>query len=309
MSRKKIVVTGNKGFVGSNLATYFKDHEILGVSRAPTGNEINYEQLNVSSLDNSDVFIHLAGKAHDLKRTSEDQEYFAINTELTKDVFDVFLKSDCEAFIYMSSVKAVTDKPQGVVTEKQLPNPITVYGKSKLAAERYILSADLPKNKRVYILRPCMIHGPSNRGNLNLLYRLVANKIPWPLASFDNMRSFCSIENLIFIINELIENTNIPSGIYNVSDDMPLSTNAVIRIIAQAQNINYLSVRIPKSWIRFIARWGDKGYGPLDSERLEKLTESYVVSNNKITGAMKRSLPVSSENGLLHTVRSFNNND
>ena len=84
-------------------------------------------------------------------------------------MFDQFLKSDCETFIYMSSVKAVVDQADGILTENVKPNPITVYGKSKLAAEEYILSRKNLKNKRVYILRPCMIHGPNNKGNLNLL--------------------------------------------------------------------------------------------------------------------------------------------
>ena len=79
----------------------------------------------------------------------------------------------------MSSVKAVADVVDGILTEDVIPNPKTVYGKAKLAAEVYILSKEIPENKRVYILRPCMIHGPNNKGNLNLLYSLVSKGIPW----------------------------------------------------------------------------------------------------------------------------------
>src|SRR5690606_40901886 len=64
----------------------------------------------------------------------------------------------------------------------------------KLMAEEYILSKPLPDNKRVYIIRPCMIHGPGNQGNLNLLYKVVEKGIPWPLAAFENKRSFLSID-------------------------------------------------------------------------------------------------------------------
>lgn len=52
----------------------------------------------------------------------------------------------------------------------------THYGKSKLLAEQYILSKTIPNGKRVYILRPCMIHGTGNKGNLNLLYKIVSKK-------------------------------------------------------------------------------------------------------------------------------------
>ena len=118
----------------------------------------------------------------------------------------------------MSSVKAVADEVVGVLDESVIPSPVTAYGKSKLAAEKYLLSQKPSKGKRVYILRPCMIHGPGNKGNLNLLYNFVKKGIPYPFGSFENKRSFVSIDNLCFVIKELIENKNITSGVYNISD-------------------------------------------------------------------------------------------
>ena len=81
-----------------------------------------------------------------------------------------------------------------------------------------------------------MIHGPGNKGNLNLLYRAVSKGIPWVLGAFSNQRSFCSIQNVCFIIKELLEREDVSSGIYNVSDDLPLSTNEVIKLIAKSQD-------------------------------------------------------------------------
>jgi nucleoside-diphosphate-sugar epimerase len=83
-----------------------------------------------------------------------------------------------------------------------------------------------------------MIHGPGNKGNLNLLYKLVSKNIPWTLGAFENKRSFCVIDNLMFLFKELIEREDIPSGIYNVADDEPLSTKDLIRLIAKSQNRN-----------------------------------------------------------------------
>ena len=179
------------------------------------------------------AIIHLAGLAHDLKNTSSSQEYYEVNTELTKKVYDAFLASEAKVFITLSSVKAVADEFEGELTEQHLPIPITHYGKSKLLAEQYIFSNEIPEGKRVYVLRPCMIHGPRNKGNLNLLYKIVSKGLPWPLGSFENSRSYLSIENLCFIIKELIESEDIPSGVYNVADDLPLSTNEVIKLIAE----------------------------------------------------------------------------
>ncbi|MDP4679990.1 MAG: nucleoside-diphosphate-sugar epimerase, partial [Cyclobacteriaceae bacterium] len=102
--------------------------------------------------------------------------------------------------------------------------------------EEYIQSQPLPQGKSYYILRPCMIHGPGNKGNLNLLYKLISNGIPYPLAAFENKRSFLSVENLCFVIRELLERDDIPSGIYNVSDDEVLSSNTLIKLIAKASD-------------------------------------------------------------------------
>jgi nucleoside-diphosphate-sugar epimerase len=208
-------------------------------------------------------------------------------------------------FITLSSVKAAADKVYGELTEEVEPNPQTHYGKSKLLAEQYILAQTIPTGKRVYIIRPCMIHGPGNKGNLNLLYNLVNRNLPWPLAAFNNRRSFCSIENLCFVINELIRREDIPSGVYNMADDEALSTNDLIRCMAESLGRQPKLLQIPTNFMRTLARFGDLLKLPLNSERLQKLTESYVVSNQKIRNAIGKPLPSATKEGLMKTFYSF----
>ncbi len=307
MNEYPIIITGINGFLGTSLSTFFKlkGKSVIGVSRNPCKTDINYKDLTQNFLTNSRCIIHLAGLAHDLKNNLNDEDYFNVNTELTKDIFDIFLESKCEIFIFLSSVKAVADEVKGVLTEKTIPNPSSTYGKSKLLAEKYILSKKIPNNKRVYILRPCMIHGPKNKGNLKLLYRFVSKSFTWPLGSFENSRSFCSIENLLFIVMELVENNKINSGIYNLADDRPLSTNEIVRLISKSQKKKILILNIPKKLIKFLSKIGDMINFPLNSMRLNKLTESYVVSNEKIVKQIGKSLPIGSEQGMLKTFDSF----
>ena len=301
------IITGNKGFVGTNLTKFLqnKNNKIIGVSRTPNGQEIDYDNLNAAFLNGADSIIHLAGKAHDLKKTADDAAYFEANTELTKTLFDQFLESDCEVFIYMSSVKAAADEVEGILTEEVTPNPVTVYGLSKLAAENYILSQEIPSNKRAYILRPCMIHGPNNKGNLNLLYRFVSKGIPYPFGKYINRRSFVSVENLCFIIKELIDNAKIESGIYNIADDTSLSTIDLVQIIAEVLCKPARILKLPKLFVRLIAKVGDVVPIPINSERLLKLTENYEVSNLKIKNAIQKKLPLSSKEGIKKTIASF----
>ena len=303
-----IAITGNSGFVGINLAAYLenKNNEIIGVSRTPLkSNEINYSTLNLTVWNSINAFIHLAGKAHDLKNTSEDNDYFHVNTKLTMKLFDQFLVSDCDVFVYMSSVKAVADVVDDILTEDVIPNPKTIYGKSKLAAENYILSKEIPEHKRIYILRPCMIHGPNNKGNLNLLYRFIAIGIPYPFGKYTNRRSFVSVENLCFVINELINNERIASGIYNVADDDSISTIDLVKLISEVLGKPYRVLKLPKLFISFLAKTGDFLPIPINSERIKKLSENYVVSNFKIKNTINKKLPLSSIEGIKKTITSF----
>jgi nucleoside-diphosphate-sugar epimerase len=294
----KISITGATGFVGTNLQDYLKtSHDLKSMS-------VRYQSNQQFDLT-TDAIIHLAGKAHDLKKVANPKEYYEANFELTKQLFDSFLTSSASVFIFMSTVKAVADTVEGILTEEAVPNPKTHYGIAKQQAEQYILAQELPQGKRVYILRPCMIHGPGNKGNLNLLYQLVSKRLPWPLGDFKNKRSFLSIENLCFVIKQLLENTVIPSGVYQVSDDLPLSTNELISLLGSSLGQRSRIVSIPSNWIKGIAKLGDYLHLPLNSERLQKLTENYVVSNKKIIEAIGKPLPVASKEGLLITFDSF----
>ncbi|SEJ29225.1 Nucleoside-diphosphate-sugar epimerase [Myroides marinus] len=297
----KIVITGASGFVGQNLLPYLsnKGHYVHTLS-------LRKEDWQSSLPTTTEVIIHLAGKAHDTANTSSADEYFNVNRDLTIALFEHFIKSDAKDFFYFSSVKAVADTVEGVLKEDVTPNPYTPYGQSKKEAEQYLLNASLPEGKRVFIIRPCMIHGPGNKGNLNLLYKVVEKGIPWPLASFDNHRSFLSIDNLCYLVNEMMQNANVSSGVYNFSDDKALSTNELVTLIAKVSNKKPKLWHISKGFMNSIAFIGDKIKLPLNSERLKKLTENYVVSNDKVKETLGiDKLPVSAEEGLVRTITSF----
>ena len=311
----KILISGIHGFVGNNLVNALKNnHIIYGLDIISPANEAVVKTFSWSELDlipAVDMIIHLAGKAHDTKNTTNAQVYFDINTGLTQKIYDWFLTSEAEKFIFFSSVKAAADRVEGdVLIEDIVPSPKGPYGESKIAAENYILShqssvSSIPK--KTYILRPCMIHGPGNKGNLNLLYKVVKQGIPYPLGAFENRRSFTSIDNLSYVIAQLIEK-DIISGIYNVGDDESLSTNELIRLMANTMGEPDRIWKWNKTSVEFIARIGTVLHLPLNSERLQKLTENYVVSNAKLKLALGiESMPVSASDGFLITIQSFEN--
>jgi nucleoside-diphosphate-sugar epimerase len=295
------IISGSTGFVGENLIGYF---ERSGINFLPLSREDLYKS-NTIQFGKGDTVIHLAGKAHDLKKVSKPEEYYDVNFELTKKLYDDFLNSEASKFIFISSVKASADVVVGILTEEDTPDPQTHYGKSKFMAEEYIQSQPLPEGKFYYILRPCMIHGPGNKGNLNLLYKLVSKGIPYPLAAFENKRSFLSVENLCFVIREIIERDDITFGVYQVADDEALSTNELVSLIAKESKHPARLWRLSPRLIKALAQFGDKFKLPLTTERLNKLTENYIVSNQKLKDALQKELPISARDGILKTIRSF----
>lgn len=307
----KILITGVHGFVGSNLVKALsKEHIIYGLDIiSPTKEGVRYtfswDFLDCEDgIPEVDAIIHLAGKAHDTKNEAAADVYFKVNTELTKKIYDYFLKSKAKKFIFFSTAKAAADKVEGVLTEDVVPSPVGPYGESKIAAEKYI-QEHLANDKQVYILRPCMIHGPGNKGNLNLLYGVVKNGIPWPLGAFENRRTFTSIENLCFVINGLLTK-DVPTGIYNMGDDEALSTNELIEEICKSLGKNAHIWKLPKGLMTGVAKIGGALHLPLDSERLRKLTENYISSNAKIKKALGvEKMPVDAREGLQRTLESF----
>ncbi|MCO6462373.1 MAG: NAD-dependent epimerase/dehydratase family protein [Saprospiraceae bacterium] len=300
-----IAISGSSGFVGQNLKEYFDYNAIEAI-------EIALRDPNWQSAFKlfPTAVIHLAGKAHDTQNTSSLEEYYKVNRDLTIDVFNEFLHSSATDFFFFSSVKAVADKVDGLLKEDYTPSPQTAYGKSKLEAESYLLNQVLPSNKRLFIIRPCMIHGKNNKGNLNLLYHFIEKKLPWPLAAFDNQRSFLSVDNLSFLILQMLKNKNIKSGIYNFADDGFLSTNELIQLIGKSQHIKPKLWKTPKPIIHALGRLGDLLHLPLNSEKVKKLTESYMVSNEKIKNALDLSkLPMSIQDGIKKTLDSFSINN
>ena len=322
-----ILITGAHGFVGSNLVIALKGHHSLygldivapekeGVVKTFAWKDIEPTSFPMQQLPKFDAIIHLAGKAHDTKNQSASQVYFDINTGLTQKIFDFFLESSAKKFIFFSSVKAAADSVVGdMLTEDVIPAPVGPYGESKIAAEEYILSklrsehgelkVAMQRDKRVYILRPCMIHGPGNKGNLNLLYNVVKKGIPWPLGDFENKRSFTSIDNLCYVVEGLLTK-DVASGIYHMGDDEALSTNELIALMCEAMGKEPHIWKMNRKMMEGCAGLGTLLHLPLNTERLRKLTENYVVSNEKIKSALGIDrMPVRAADGIMKTIRSF----
>ena len=291
----KILITGAYGFVGTNLCKYLTERghqcDALDVSAAKRDNVPYQSFYTWSDLDSSpspisftsyDAIVHLAGKAHDLKKVASETSYFDINVGLTEKIFNASI-GKVPRFVYFSSSKASADG--------------NAYGRSKLAAEQFL-------NGRAIVLRPAMIHGPGNKGNLNLLWGIARRGLPWPLAAFENKRSFTSIGNICAAVEALCERGG--NGVYPIADDEMLSTNRLIELIAEVCGRKAKLWRIPKGLMRMVAKFGDVLHLPLNTERIEKLTEDSFVDNSRLKSQLGwERMPIRAEDGMRDTLRYF----
>lgn len=305
-----ILITGICGYIGKNLVSCFNDLPNLKIYGLDIKKEKIYGVKKIYTWDkldkigNVDCVIHLAGLAHDLIGKTPLNEYISVNFGLTKQIFEWSMKAGVKKFIFFSSIKAVSDKPNSKLDETDIKNPGTPYGISKSMAEDFLLNNN--KIEKLYILRPVMVYGPNSKGNLNKLYNFINKGYPWPFGSFQNKRSYCSIVNLNFILKNLIERNDIKEGIYNISDSDSISTNDLVRIIYQSLNLKPRIIKIPKFIIYLIFRFLGllkKNY----EQTFFKITGHYEVKNQKIKNEIGKDLVISTKDALIDTFNEMKN--
>lgn len=298
----QLVIFGSSGFIGRNLLKSLSlNASVHTVSLRKPSWENDIE-------DSSNIFINLIGKAHDHKGTATEDDYYFVNVELTKQVFEVFKKSNAKLFIHISSLAALEEfKSTKPLEEDDYCRPVSFYGKSKRQAEEWLLEQELPIDKKIIIIRPPMVHGPGDKGNLALLYKIISKGIPYPLSAFKNNRSFISINNFVFYINKIIEKSEeLDNGIYHISDNETASTDDIIAIIKNVENIKMPNVNLPKFFVKGIAKLGDFLPIPLNTKKLNKMTSDLLVSSEKIKKALSiHKLPLTAKEGLEITIQSF----
>ncbi|MEG1479480.1 MAG: NAD-dependent epimerase/dehydratase family protein [Kiritimatiellia bacterium] len=289
-----ILLTGSSGFVGTHLRVAFVTAGIPFLTVGRNG-DYSWDKLETLPWATIDAIVHLAGLAHDTHNRTNAQAYFDINTGLTQRLVQAAIAHSFKgSFIFFSSVKACADSVDNLLSETTPCHPQTPYGESKLAAEKVLLQQPF----RTLLLRPSMIYGSGNRGNLSLLMAIARRGLPWPLAAFQNERSFCAIGNVTATVLALLDHPP-ESGIYQLADDRFLSTNQVYAYLCSGFGRPCRLWKVSPRLISFLARLGDLLPLPLNTERLHKLTENYRVDNHRLKLALGwTQMPVNSESGF-----------
>ena len=306
-------------------------HEVVACSRSRVeqpgifyirSSELGPEADWSESLADVDAVVHLAGLAHvnsERSNAETDNKYLRINAEGSRKLAEQCACAGVKHFVFLSSCHAVAAESDDVLTDQNLPQPVTAYGKSKLAAEEAIKSALADSGCAWTILRPPLVYGPGNKANFGLLVKLVQTGLPLPLASARNRRSFIYVENLVDLIATCLGNPKAFGKTFYPSDGEDVSTPQLIRAIAHASasveedgrgkigddsatryasHVTHHSLRLvpfSESLLKAMGRLPGLG-------ALQKLTSSLYVDSEPIRQDLGWIPPFSVEEGLRRTL-------
>lgn len=254
------------------------------------------------------TIIHLAGKAHALAEVAQDEaEYFRVNTEGTRRMLEAARRAKVRAFVLFSTVKAVGDRPAtaavGPADESWDAEPDTPYGRSKREAEKLVLGGgNVP---HPVVLRPCLVYGPTPKGNLEKMIDAVSRGRFPPLPEVGNKRSMVHIDDVIAAALLAAENSAAAGQTYIVADNEPFSTRQLFEWICAAVDRPVPRWTAPLWLLRMLGLVGDRigrARGKrfvFDSDVLAKLVGNAWFSSAKIqrelgwrpTHTLRESLP------------------
>ncbi|MGM9845151.1 MAG: NAD-dependent epimerase/dehydratase family protein [Muribaculaceae bacterium] len=290
-----VLITGIRGFVGSHLSSYLAaaGHEVIGVSRRPDPARgiFSWDDMRHDRLPRIDAIIHAAAIAHDTDGKIPEEHYQKVNVGLTRLTYDYFCShASVGTYIFVSSIAA---------TQASMRD---AYGRSKASAEQYIAdNSERSRDRRVVVLRPAMIYGEGNKGNLPLLFNVLRRGLPWPLGAFKNTHSFVYIDNFCHVVSRMIERREV-AGTFAVADDTPISTTRIVTLAAEATGRKARLWHIPKPMVITAAKIGDALRLPLNSRRLGKLSCNLIVDNTALKQALSiTAMPVATEEAFRRT--------
>ena len=305
-----ILVTGASGFVGNALCDHLsrqglnaygllrKTREDLNVKRQFLVEDFLNHSDWAEILKDMDGVIHTAGLAHVKGRP--DKDYYDINTEITKKLALECVKAGVKRFVYISSLAVYgVSSSQDIVAFSTPLNPITPYGHSKLLAEKFLQNLHEKGTLEVVIVRPPLVYGPNAPGNVLTLLKAIKKNMPFPFKSVQNRRSMVFVKNLADALLVCVTHSTAKGNTFFVSDDHPLSIEELIQGLAKGMGKKANLFYVPE----FLMKIPFKILGK--TETLEKITGSLQLDISHIQNTLGWKPPVSVEEGLRETTRSF----
>ena len=321
---KSVLITGATGFIANHLIPLLikQDWLIKTVIRSESHQlPARVNPVNVGSIDGTtdwrnilqgiNTVIHLAARAHILQEQAfnPEAEFFKVNTEGTANLVKQSIEAGVKHFVFISSIGAMATISNQPLTENSPCQPDTPYGRSKLQAEQALINLASQSSMTWTILRPTLVYGSGNPGNMERLIKLINRGLPLPFGLVNNRRSFVYVGNIVDAIATTLTHPKATNQIFLVSDGQDLSTPELIRKIAYHMRRPCNLLPVPPSLLKLVGYLGDTIQNlsqkpiSLNTSTIDRLLGSLFIDSSHIQTTLNWQPPFSIDQGLEQTLR------
>jgi len=333
--RKKIIITGSCGFIGSSLCDYFLERKIkfLGIDNLSYGykgylfdkdNKIKYDFLEkdicdediIDYINKDDIIIHLAGISSLAENQSNPIKCYKNNVIGTINLLEAGRKKGISHFIFASTSAIYENATKFPCLENDnINDPYLLYSLSKYNCEQLITSYNKNYNLNYSIIRFFNVYGPKNDYFRKLpplipyiIRELYAYRVPELHSNGEQKRDYLYIDDLIDLIIKIIENKSYINNIFNASSNNIYTVNEIYSIISRLLNKNIVPIykNSEKFWEKYIELYS--GELKFNDEILNKEVNKFTLGDNKKAEELLKWKPlIDIEVGLQNIIVYYKN--
>lgn len=264
----RVAVSGASGFIGKALVARLLQggHIVVPVVRNAGGNSAAISSGDLAApvvpmaVPALDTVVHLAAHTHARRDDAANSRLWATNVEGTRALLAIARAGGARRFVFLSSVKVNGERTDGrAFTADDAPAPEDAYGSSKLAAEQLVHATCVEAGIDFAILRPPLVYGPGQKGNLRALAMAVHRGIPLPFGRVENSRSLIHVANLADLIAVAATRPCAIGRVLMADDGTRLSTPDLIRAMGKGAGRRARLLPIPPILIETAARLAGRG--------------------------------------------------
>ena len=224
---KKILVIGKHSYIGKSFQKWMQQQDTEYETDSVSSRNNEWKKLDFGKYD---AILHVAGIAHVDAKADMEQQYYAVNRDLTIACCKKAKEDGARQFIFLSSIIVYGESKSlepVIITPNTRPEPNGFYGRSKLEAEEGILPM-AEEGFMISVIRPPMVYGKDSKGNYPKLAKLAGISPIFP--NIKNERSMIHIDNLCECIRLVIKNQK--GGIFCPQNREYVSTTELVKEIA-----------------------------------------------------------------------------
>ncbi len=309
-----VLVTGASGFIGGHLATALVDagRAVRALSRSDVDapveivrGDLRAREARRDALRGIDTVFHCAALIEPLPSPADAD---AVNHLATLELAMDARAAGVRCFVFLSSQAAIGSGGEGLLREDTPCSPTTLYGRTKLAAERALCASELAP-MRLCIVRPPLVYGRGERRSFLRLARATASRFFPIVGRGDNRLSFCHVDNLVEALR-FVERDESAPRIVHVADRAPVTLVNAVRTIADALGVRAFTPSVPHAAASIAARGMElfasrlARQAPLDRARLDSITADRPLDCGALFG-LGFSPPVEFDEGVRETIASY----